>query len=307
MKYNDEQIIEKLNSLTENDMIEKIIIPIYKVKFKNRFYDIENTGKNKQEDQGIDITYYEISEDTKTRVYSGIQVKQDDINTGSGANGISAIIIQANQAFLKKIADTTNKNTFYIKTFKILTTKNILPKARMQIVDQLKDKNIEFITGKDLIKWIRESFEREFLNIFPEVSDISEENDEKITPIGAVLEYIENNFKDEIDDLKSSFKPLDGESKKIIFSIILHKNINPYQIGKQISSSKQSVIESIDNLRSDGLVDYDDEGEIFIATSDFDELEPLNKEIEDRIKLLGYTKELDSEEVLEKLLIRSRY
>ena len=84
---NDERILELLNTYSEDEMIEKVILPLYKKRFKGKFYSIEFTGKDKREDGGVDITYYEIKPDTKAKRYSGVQVKQGAINTGKGANG----------------------------------------------------------------------------------------------------------------------------------------------------------------------------------------------------------------------------
>jgi hypothetical protein len=112
---NDEVILKQLNEYGEDEMIEKVILPLYKKRFKGKFHSIEFTGKNKVEDGGVDLLYYEVKADTKSRSYAGVQVKQGAVNTGKGANGIAAIGIQAQQAFTKPIADTTDKKTYKIQ------------------------------------------------------------------------------------------------------------------------------------------------------------------------------------------------
>ena len=57
----DEGILEKLNSLTEDEMIEKVVLPLYRKRFHGKFHNIEFNGKDKREDGGIDILYYEIT------------------------------------------------------------------------------------------------------------------------------------------------------------------------------------------------------------------------------------------------------
>ncbi|TGL35930.1 hypothetical protein EHQ52_03960 [Leptospira koniambonensis] len=307
MSINDEEIIESLNSFTENEMIDKILIPLYQKRFANKFYEIENTGKNKQEDQGIDITYYELSTDIKNRVYTGIQVKQDDITTGSGQNGIANIINQATQAFSKPVHTVKDKNIYYIKTFKILTTKGILPKARAKIVDQMKDKNIEFIVGSDLIQWVRESFLEEFIKLFPNLGSNEIESDEDLSPFDLIVDYLKQNFEEQIDTVKNSLRPLDGESKNIIFAVVAYRLNNPYEIAKHVGSSKSYIQDCIEGLRSDNLLDYDEDGEIILKTNDFSDIDELIEQAEERIKQLGYEKELNGIEIIERLVIKTRF
>jgi hypothetical protein len=167
----DEDIIAHLDSISEDEMVKQVIVPLYRKRFKT-FKKVEFSGKDKREDDGIDITYYEIGRETKLKEYGGVQAKQGTINTGKGANGIAAIGLQAQQAFNKPIANVEDKKTYRIHGYTVLTTGDIQPKARAQIVDQFEHKSIRFVDGKTLSEWIRESWLTEFIALFgsPEIS-----------------------------------------------------------------------------------------------------------------------------------------
>ena len=141
------------------------------------FCDVEFTGKDKREDDGIDITYYEVGRETGGKEYCGVQVKQDDINTGKSANGIAAIAIQAQQGFNKLIANTTDKKSYRIQGYTVLTTGSIKAKARSQIVDQFEHKIIRFVDGPRLCEWIREFWLEEIKDLCGTAEESEEEED----------------------------------------------------------------------------------------------------------------------------------
>ena len=303
-KIHEDLIREKLDSLSEDAMTTDILVPLYKKRFSKAFFEIEFTGGSRNDDQGIDLTYYELTQDTSQRAYTGVQVKQGEINTGKSANGIASIINQATQAFAKRICDPKTKNEYRIRTFKILTTGDIIPRARVQIVDQFKDKNIEFINGKDIAKWINESYSAEFLAHFkipfgaPTVPSVDEK------PINVVAEFIESEFLNELDEIRASLKPLDSFGRRIVWTIISNRICTPYQIAKHLSSSKQLVEDSIGELRQDGILDFDDQGELYINVEGFESYDPLFEAADKRIHDLGYASELDAEDVLQLLIWR---
>jgi hypothetical protein len=167
MNISEKEIIKLLESIDEDKMTENFIVPVYKKKFSGKYFDVEFTGGKKKSEQGCDIIYYEKTHDTKAKEYSGIQVKQGNIDTSKDQNtGIASITIQAQQAFTRAINHVSDKTKYFIKTFIVLTTGEILPDARAYIVDHFKDKSIRFIEGETIAKWIREVFQKEFIDFF---------------------------------------------------------------------------------------------------------------------------------------------
>lgn len=291
-------ILNELNTLSEDQMIEMVIMPLYKKKFKGIFHDLEFSGKDKREDEGIDIQYYEKSHDTKAKEYSGIQVKQGDINTSKGANGIAAISIQAQQAFQKRICNTKEKSDYRIRTYVILTSGEITAKARGKIVDQFKDKSIRFIDGKTIAEWVRESYLEEFIHIFNLSTEEEEEDDEDITPLEAVIGYLEENYEDEIDEIKDSLNTLGRYKNRIIKALMIESPQKTFSIAKAIGLSLSSVDEEIRSLIDEDLIDGDEDG-VSINEKLVGGWSVLKNEAEERIDTLGYSDEVSIEDVVD--------
>lgn len=296
---NDAEILKCLNDISEDEMIEKVIIPLYQKKFSKRFYDIEFTGKDKKEDQGIDITYYEISPDTKAKEYFGIQVKQGDINTGKGANGIAAISVQAQQAFTKKIPNVKDKSSYYIKTYIILTTGDIKAKAREQIVDQFKDKNFRFIDGKTLVEWIKATYLSEFMSKF-DIEDEEDEEDEDKSPIESIISFLDDEFRKEIKEIRASFKALDNYKCRIIRELMIESPLKGFTIAKKIGISKSGIEAEFAELVREDVLSVDEDG-YCIEYSNFGNWNAVLQGAESRIDQLGYDTEIEIDQIVDGL------
>jgi Restriction endonuclease len=206
----DDEILNHLNAMSEDEMIEAVIVPLYQKRFPS-FFDVEFSGKDKREDRGIDITYYEIGRETDAKEYCGVQAKQGDINTGKSANGIAAISIQAQQAFNKAIANTRDKKNYRIQGYTVLTTGNILAKARSQIVDQFEHKTIRFVDGKTLCGWIREYWLEDIKALCGTVDE--HEEDEDFDPVATIVEHLQKRCARDIAKFGKPTTSLMGPSK----------------------------------------------------------------------------------------------
>lgn len=295
----DQEIIECLNSLSEDEMIEKVLVPLYRKRFKGEFYDVEFTGKDKREDQGIDITYYERSKDTKAKEYSGVQVKQGKINTGKGDNGIAAISIQAQQAFSKSISDVSEKSNYFIKNYIILTTGSITSAARAQIVDQFADKNFRFIDDKKLLEWINESYWDEFKSTF-ELDEVEEDVTDDRSPLESIIFYLENNHKKEIEHIEESLNVLDPYQVKIVKTLMLESPLKEFSIAKAIGTSISNLRDDIQELVNQEVLDGDEDG-LWINYDIFGYWPRIQMEAENRIEQLDYIDEVTIEDVIEEL------
>lgn len=297
---NDKTIIECLDALSEDEMIEKVIIPLYKKRFKGRFKDIEFSGKNKSEDQGIDITYYEISPDTKAKEYTGIQVKQGDINTSKTANGIAAISIQAQQAFSKGIPNVKDKNNYYIKTYVILTTGEIKAKARGQIVDQFKDKNFRFIDGDTLVDWIKGNFYTEFSKMFKMEED--EEPIDNETPLENITSYIMKESGQILEDIQDSMYTLSSWEQDIVRVLMKSdKDLTQFEIAKKLGQTMNNIQEELKNLLNQRLIDSDEEG-FYMNYNVFGNWLHIVEIAEKRINQLDYHDKVDISDLIDELI-----
>ena len=298
---NDEIILKQLNEYGEDEMIEKVILPLYKKRFKGKFHSIEFTGKNKVEDGGIDIQYYEVKHDTKAKSYSGVQVKQGAINTGKGANGVASLKIQAEQAFTKPIADTTDKKTYKIHSYVILTSGEIQAKARAQIVDQFEHRPIDFVDGKALCEWIRESFAEEFgLLLKASGNEPEEEEEEDVTPVEAVTEYVREKFADEIEDINGTIHTLTPTQESIYKVLMVLGAGTTFQIAKRLSRKATFLEDDLNDMRGEDVLTTDEGGYEIKASSD--EWNTVSKAIVKRIAQLGYDDGTVSvEEVMDEL------
>jgi hypothetical protein len=303
MKLDENEILKLLESIDEDTMTKDIIIPLYKKKFLNKYYEIEFTGGKKNSEQGCDIQYYEITLDTKAKEYSGIQVKQGNIDTSKNLNtGIASLSIQAQQAFQKPIHNIKDKVEYKIKTFIILTTGDVLPDARAQIVDQFSDKNIRFITGKDVSQWIN----NDYLDDFKKYFSIQTQNitlSKNISPTNLIIEYLKENYEIDCNTLYKSFRPF--RYKKTIIEIIIYLLENSqskiYNIAKELECNKDTIEEYLKELHDEELVESDEDG-FYLNRSNFEEWKILKSVATERIKKLGYEKEVDVFKVLKEII-----
>lgn len=292
----DEDIISCLDSMSEDDMTENVIVPLYKARFSS-FHDIEFTGKDKREDEGIDITYYEIGRETRGKEYCGIQVKQGEINTGKGTNGIAAIGIQAQQAFDKKISNATDKKNYRIQAYTVLTTGDILPKARGKIVDQFEHKNIRFVDGKNLCKWIRENWFEEMKNLCSATEE--DEEDEDVEPVAFITGHLRDHCSKEIREIRATYEVVDGSQQDILKALMLLGHEKATAIAARLGQKVYIVQETLDAMQREDLIDIDEDGYSLGGLSAA--WSHIMSEAEERIGVLGYDNELSIEDIIEDL------
>ncbi len=292
----DEDIIAHLDSLSEDDMVEKVIVPLYRKRFKT-FKKVEFSGKDKREDDGIDITYYEIGRETNSKEYGGVQVKQGTINTSKGANGIAAISIQAQQAFNKPIANVEDKKNFKIQGYTVLTTGDIQPKARAQIVDQFEHKTIRFVDGKTLCDWIRDSWLTEFTELFgtPEATD----DDDGEEPLDAILEYLHKKCRKAISEIEAIYSVVDGSQQGILKALMILGNSKAVKIAAFVQRKVYHIEPDLDVMIREDLLSADEDG--YWLNEFGSAWDRIRSEAESRIELLGYGDEIEISDVVEGL------
>jgi len=164
----DEIIIEKLNTLNEHKMAEKIFVPLLK---KIGLHGVKFTGGS--DEHGIDIEYFEISQPEGDRQYVGVQFKKGSISykSGGGSGSIKEITNQADEAFEKTIKDYNTGGQFFIHRFVVATTGTISKSAITKINEHRSTGNISHrhITYWDkeyLAKLIRNHWHDEFIDYF---------------------------------------------------------------------------------------------------------------------------------------------
>lgn len=293
----DEVILEKLNTLSEDEMIEQVVLPLYKKRFHGRFHNLEFTGKDKREDGGIDITYYEITADTKTKRYAGVQVKQGAINTGKSANGVAALNIQAEQAFTKPIYDVNDKQEFRLASYTILTSGEIQAKARGAIVDQFKHKPIAFVDGKMLCGWIRESFKDEFTALIGENEEAEVENDDSLSPAETVAQFVEDSHESDLTDIRKTLETLGTFEKKIVRELMINGTGTAFAIAKRLGKKQYLLEQRLNDLLGEEVVELSDGGYTLAVSSD--EIYRVRKAVQKRIDQLGYGGEIDFTDVVD--------
>jgi hypothetical protein len=295
----DEVILEKLNNFTEDELIEHVILPLYKRRFHGKFHNIEFSGKDKREDGGIDIVYYEITADTRNKRYVGVQVKQGAINTGKGANGIAAITIQAQQAFTKAIHDTADKKEYRLASYVLLTTGEIQPKARASIVDQFEHKPIDFIDGKQLCSWIRDSYKDEFAALLGDSEEDDESEDESLSPAEIVAQYIKQSHASDLDDIRKTLRTLGTFQEMIVRDLTINGSGTTFAIAKRLGKRQSMLEEPLNDLLGESVLDLDDGG--FCLSASAVEAYRVRSAIEKRIGQLGYEGELELADVVDHL------
>lgn len=282
----NEEIVAYLNSLSEDEMIEKVILPLYKKRFANSFRRIEFSGKDKREDEGIDITFYEMSRETSAKEYCGVQVKQGAINNGKGANGVAALSVQADQAFNKKISDTDDKKTYKIHAYTILTTGVIQAKARAAIVDRFEHKPIRFIDGEKLCEWIRESFSEEIRALAGCQDDI-EDGEGGGDPADVIIEYLKKNFAADVEVVSSTLAVLDGAKKSIVCALMENGGLKTVRLARAVGRTVHNIEDDLSDLCREELLDVDEEG-YSLGAELYGPWRRIERKFEERVVALGY-------------------
>jgi hypothetical protein len=105
----------------------------------------------------------------------------------------------------------------------ILTTGEILPKARAGLVD-LVHEPIRFVDGKTLCTWINESFSEELDEQLRQAGRLPEEEVEEdepdLAPVEAVASYLRETCPEEIEDIESTLATLDPLKRKIVRALM---------------------------------------------------------------------------------------
>lgn len=146
----------------ENRISKEIIVPClnqYSLRNGFKLVDIRFTGGISE--LGNDIEYYENFGPDMLRFYTGIQVKKGNL----GQSEATALVTQGSQAFDKVIMDTSNGQGYRINRWIVVTTGEISPQAKEQIIQQLERyaKPIHFWDGKKLSTMILGYYYREFV------------------------------------------------------------------------------------------------------------------------------------------------
>jgi hypothetical protein len=297
----DDIVLELLNNYSEDEMIERVVLPLYKKRFKGKFLSIEFTGRDKREDGGVDITYYELRADTKAKRYSGVQVKQGAINTGKGANGIAAISIQAQQAFTKPIDDTSDKKSYRLYSYVLLTSGDIQAKARAAIVDQFEHKPIDFVDGKQLCDWIREDFSDEFLALLQLAGrePAEDEDGEDLSPAETVALFVKERFPYDIDDITGTLNTLGSMEAKIVKVLMLQGPGTTFTLAKRLGKRSSMIEDDLGSLLGEGVIGMDEGGYTLNASAT--EWDRVAAAITRRIRQLKYEETVNIEDVADLL------
>ncbi len=108
---------------------------------------------------------------------------------------------------------------YRIQGYTVLTTGEIQPKARTQIVDQFEHKAIRFVDGKTLCEWIQENWLAEFKDLFGAPEPAGEDDDEE--PLDAVVEYLRKKCRKEITEIEDVYSVVDGSQQTILKSLMI--------------------------------------------------------------------------------------
>jgi len=209
-----ETILEFLNSLHEHKMAKDIFVPVLK---KMGLKGVKFTGG--QDEVGIDIEYYELTQPENHRSYVGIQFKKGNLvySGGGSKNSVREVKNQAEEAFDKEIYDTDNHATLFISRFIVATTGEINEKARSYIGkarQKGKDRRIDYWTGDRLAENIQTNWMNEFIEYFK-----IDEEEEVVEDIIVDIEYIKENFTEFVQKCNKVKATLNFDELSIVRTI----------------------------------------------------------------------------------------
>ena len=174
-------------------MAREIFVPVLK---KMGLKGVRFTGGD--DEMGIDIEYYELTQPEKNKNYVGIQFKKNNLiySSGGAKGSVKEVKNQAEEAFEKEIYDLDGKGVHYISRFVVATTGIINENARKYIGKaRLKgnDRQIFYWPGDRLAEYIQKYYMNEFEEYFSD--KIDEEGEDKFEE-GVLVdeEYINDNY-----------------------------------------------------------------------------------------------------------------
>lgn len=186
-----EKIIALLNNIHEHVMARDIFVPVLR---KMGLEGVRFTGGS--EECGIDIEYYQLNQPDKTKSYSGIQFKKEDLRYSSGGakGSVKEVKNQAEEAFEKELYDIDGRGVHHLTRFIVATTGDINEPARKYIgraIVKGDGRQIHYWPGDRLVEYIQNNFMEEFEEYFADkIDSVPEEEEEKIVN----SEYIEENY-----------------------------------------------------------------------------------------------------------------
>jgi hypothetical protein len=180
-----------------------------------------------------------------------------------------------------------------------LTTGEIQPKARASIVDQFEHKPIDFIDGKQLCGWIRDSYKDEFAALLGDGEDEDEGEDESLSPAEIVAQYVEQSHDSDLDDIRKTLQTLGTFQEKIVRDLMINGSGTTFAIAKRLGKRQSLLEEPLNELVAEGVLGLD-EGSYCLAAS-ADEVNRVRNAIEKRIAKLGYEGELEFTDVVDHL------
>jgi len=253
-----EMIITLLESIHEHKMAKDIFVPMLK---NMNLKGVRYTGGD--DEQGIDIEYYELTEPDRQKSYVGIQFKKGNITYGAtgGKGTVKEIKNQAEEAFIKEIHDIEGKGVRYISRFIVATTGDINEPARKYIGrarNKGEDTRIDYWTGDRLAEYIQQNWMSQFEEYFKE--------EILSTPIATIeeqivdIDYIESNYEKLVRQcrrIKTTVSPFELSILKA-----LAKNDGELSIGNllyEIEETEDYIKDDLIHLRDIEYLDIDGE------------------------------------------------
>ena len=259
-----EKIIALLNTIHEHVMARDIFVPVLK---KMGLKGVRFTGGS--EECGIDIEYYQLNQPDKTKSYSGIQFKKEDLHySSSGAKGsVKEVKNQAEEAFEKELYDIDGRGVHYLTRFIVATTGDINEPARKFIGKAaLKGdgRQIHYWDGNRLAEYIQNNWMDEFEEYFAEKIKSGAEPKEEERIIDS--EYIEENYSDTIKKIGKVRKIVSQLEWKILKTVVtLEVDSNSYRVPMvdflmEMGKQEDYLKEEFDHLIDLDLLDIDQDG-----------------------------------------------
>lgn len=160
------EVMERLQSLSEDPLIKRVIIPLFRHLGYNNSASIPHHGPG---EFGMDVLpFYEIDKISRRRIYLAAQVKAGNINARSGSSGhVQSVMDQASAALKKEFLDD-NGQWQRIDRLLIICSGKVTPNARAIIDDWLENNpRISLVDGTKLVNLL---FDRELVYLLDETA-----------------------------------------------------------------------------------------------------------------------------------------
>ncbi|MBE0428076.1 MAG: restriction endonuclease [Nitrospirae bacterium] len=256
-----EKIVELLESLHEHTMAKDIIVPLLR---KMGLKGVKYTGGD--EEQGIDIEYYELTQPENLKSYVGIQCKKGSlVYSATGAKGsVKDVKNQAEEAFDKEIYDISDRSLHYISRFIVVVTGDINEHAR-RVIDKArrsgKDRRIDYWDGDRLAEYIQDNYMEESESYFS--SQITEEGVERDETEIIDIEYLKDNFAKKIEQSKKIKATISGFEWSILRAVIKHidafsSSVEMSDLLVELECTEDYIHEELLHLINLGYLDIED-------------------------------------------------